>query len=310
MSQAGDSMKRAIICGAAGTIGISLTKFLAKNRIPVTVILNPASERNQAVPDSEYIKKVYCSLSEIENLEPLDCRGGVFFHLSWMGTTGEARNDEALQRNNCMYTMDAVRLASLSDCRKFVGIGSQAEYGRSSTPLSSATPCNPENMYGKYKLLAGEKAKELCKELKLEFNWVRAVSVFGNTYGERSLPAYAISCFERGINPEYTSAEQVIDFLYCKDSARALSLIADKGINGKTYVLSSGTGKPLKEYIKDLHKVFKPELEPQFGALPYAANQNIYMVGDISELTADTGFMPEFSFEEALKDIKKEREEF
>ena len=63
-----------------------------------------------------------------------------------------------------------------------------------------------------------------------------------------------------------------------------------------------GSGQPrlLKDYITVIRDAVSPGMEIGFGEVPYFENQVMYLCADITELTADTGFVPEISFEEGI----------
>ena len=61
-----------------------------------------------------------------------------------------------LQNNNVKYALQAVKAAKELGCTRFVGAGSQAEYGRVEGTLTPDTPAFPENGYGIAKLCAGQ----------------------------------------------------------------------------------------------------------------------------------------------------------
>ena len=44
-------------------------------------------------------------------------------------------------------------------------------------------------------------------------------------------------------------------------------------------------------------------IEIRFGAKPYYPHQPMYLVADIGELTADTGFVPEIPFADGIRKI-------
>jgi nucleoside-diphosphate-sugar epimerase len=143
----------------------------------------------------------------------------------------------------------------------------------------------------------------LCAQLGLEFNWVRILSVFGPLDGAHTLIMYAIHELRAGRSPELTKCEQIWDYLYCDDAAKALLAIGKNGINGKTYPLGSGNKRILSEYIESIRGIVAPELALQFGKKGYYPHQPMYLCADISELTCDTGWKPEVSFEEGVMKI-------
>ena len=64
----------------------------------------------------------------------------------------------------------------------------------------------------------------------------------------------------------------------------------------------SGKTKQLKEYIEAIRDTVNPELEIGIGDIPYAEKQVMYLCADISSLTDDTGFVPQYSFEDGIKE--------
>ena len=91
------------------------------------------------------------------------------------------------------------------------------------------------------------------------------------------------------------------DYLYSEDAARALYLLGQKGRDGRTYCIGSGQARPLREYIEMLRDAINPALPLGIGEVPYGENQVMYLCADISDLTRDTGFVPEVTFEEGIR---------
>ena len=299
-------MQRAIITGATGAIGTALTKELISNNVEVLIFTRKDSKRNSVILKHPLVSVKYCSLSELKDMSnDTGKEYDVFYHLAWAGASGPGRNDKDLQDNNVKYALDAVECAKRFGCQKFVGVGSQAEYGRVKVPLTPELECNPENEYGRAKLETGRKAKELADSLDMQFNWVRVLSVYGSNDGENSLISYTIRELSNGKVPELTKGEQIWDYLYSEDAARALYLIGEKGINGKTYVLGSGETRTLKEYIERLRDVVAPGGELNFGAKEYPDKQVMYLQADTSELYKDTGWKAEMPFEEGIRKISE-----
>ena len=162
-------MKKAVITGATGSIGHALINKLLREGVDVTVLYHKGSPRISTIPDGEHIKKIPCSLDEMKSLIPNEKDYDVFYHLAWAGTTGATRDDADLQLKNIEYTLDAVELAKKMGCRKFIGTGSQAEYGLSDKPLTPDTPTFPFTGYGMAKLAAGQLTKLKCRKLGLDF---------------------------------------------------------------------------------------------------------------------------------------------
>ena len=297
-------MKKAIITGCTGCIGVALINELVSNDVEVTAVIRENSTRRDAIPSG--VKIIECSLDNIRELGrflPHDY--DVFYHFAWDGTIGPNRNNFKLQCDNIKYAIDAVNVARELGCTRFIGAGSQAEYGRVEGVLTPETPCNPENGYGIAKLATGSMTRLECERLGLEHIWTRILSVYGPHDGSATMIMSGILDMLSDISPEFTKGEQMWDYLYCSDAARAMRLIAEKGRNGAVYCIGGGKADRLSNYIEKMRdavrKSGKENAQVQLGAVPYGEKQVMYLCADISMLTRDTGFVPEISFEQGIE---------
>lgn len=294
-------MKRIVITGPTGAIGIALIQECIKREIEVYALCRPESFRVKRIPQDRHVHIVPCSLEMMEKLDTTDIpKCDVFYHFGWAATIGEGRNDMSLQTDNIRYALDAVELADRIGCETFVGAGSQAEYGRVEGRLTGQTPTFPENGYGIAKLCAGQMTRVECQKRGIRHIWTRILSVYGPGDGEMTMISSTIKKLLAGEEPPLTAGEQQWDYLYSKDAARAMLAVGEKGKNGKIYCIGSGKARPLKEYIIQLRDEIDPELPLGFGKIPYGAKQVMYLCADISALTEDTGFLPKTDFLEGI----------
>lgn len=296
-------MKKAIITGPTGSIGIALINKLISENVEVVAVCRPGSARISRIPESDKVQIVECSLDEITNLiDMIDGGADVFYHFAWDGTFGNMRNDMRLQNNNVKYALDAVEVAKKLGCRKFIGAGSQAEYGRVTGVLRPDTPAFPENGYGIAKLCAGQMTRIMCEQFGIEHVWTRILSIYGPYDGENTMIMSVISKLLKGEKPSLTPGGQMWDYLYSKDVANAFYLLGEKGKNGSIYCLGGGEARPLKEYVEILKDAIDEKLELGFGDVPYGDKQVMHLCADISNLTEDTGFRPEVGFEDGIRE--------
>ena len=101
------------------------------------------------------------------------------------------------------------------------------------------------------------------------------------------------------------------DYLYSKDAAKAFYLAATKGRDGAVYPIGSGTVRPLADYIKSIRDAVDPSLPIGFGEIDYYPGQVMYLCADTESLKADTGFEPDYTFEEGIAEtVEWYRKEF
>ena len=295
-------MKRVIIAGATGAIGTALIKNLIEHEIEVLVLVRPESNRKNNIPANPLISVLECGMKDYATIPNTTGKEyDVFYHFAWAGAAGAGRHDMYLQNENVKYALDAVNLAKRFGCKRFIGAGSQAEYGRFEGLLRPDTPTFPEMGYGYAKLCAGQMTREYAHQLGMEHIWVRILSVYGPNDGLQSMVMSTINKLKSGEVPQFTKGEQMWDYLYSGDAAVAFRFLGEKGFDGKVYVLGSGKARPLAEYIKEIRDVVSPGSELALGAIPYNEKQVMHLCADIRELEADTGWKAETDFIDGIK---------
>lgn len=296
-------VKRVVITGPTGAIGIALINCLIENGIEVLAVCREDSKRINSIPNHNLVKIVKLNLNEIYKLSDIISeRYDVFYHLGWEGTFGNSRNNMWGQMKNIQYTLDAVEVAAKLGCYKFIGAGSQAEYGRVEGKLTALTPTFPENGYGIAKLCAGQMSRILCEQKNMDHIWTRILSVYGPYDGENTMIMSVIRKLAHGEKPSLTEGKQQWDYLYSKDAGYAMYLLGEKGVSGKIYCIGSGQTKALSEYVKILRDNISKDLELGFGEIAYAPKQVMHLCADITDLEIDTGFEPKYSFEDGIKE--------
>lgn len=295
-------LHRVVVTGPTGAVGTALCRRLLHSGCEVYAVCRPGSSRITQVPEGDRIHVVLCDQSEIAELSTMiDAPCDAFYHLAWSKTTGAGRNDMLSQVENIRCTIEAVHAAVALGCKVFIGVGSQAEYGRVNGPLRPDTPTFPENGYGMAKLCAGRMSCVEAHALGLEHMWVRLLSAYGPQDGLNSLIPRLISTLLTGECPALTAGEQIWDYIYSDDVAEALWRVGNLGKDGAVYTLGSGQGRPLREYIEIVRDLIDPKLPLRFGDMPYSSGQVMYLKADISALRDDVGFEPQVDFRNGIR---------
>ncbi len=318
-------MKRIVISGPTGAIGMALIAKCIEEKTQVLTICHRGSARIKYLPASPYVEVMEADLSEYRKLfvenSPAEAYD-VFYHFAWNGTVGDARNDMHLQTDNIMFTMDAVELAQRLGCHTFIGAGSQAEYGRKEGKLSPDTPVNPENGYGMAKLCAGQMSRVICRQKKMKHIWTRILSVYGPYDGAGTMVMSAVHKIWNDEPTAFTPGEQMWDYLYSKDAAAIFYALGTKGTDGEVYCVGSGKARELRSYIKDIYRVVKEyqdgqmpedneELEQKLGIgqLPYGEKQVMYLCADTTLLEQHIGRLEHTDFCSGIRSILKQNED-
>lgn len=308
-------MKKAIVTGGAGFVGNALVTELLAHNIEVIVPVRPGFvgrnlNKNRLV--GQNVRIVECDLQTAKNFPALipDRDVDVLYHLAWDGLFHEALTDYKTQISNIQWTMEWIETASLVGCKKFIGAGSISQYEL----LQSS-----QGMYGYDKHRVYKTAKQSCEymgrsvatQCGLTFIWPIITNIYGA--GETS-PRLINSMIRNLLDNKHQSlseGNQIYDFIYSSDAAKAFRLMGEKGIENRIYTIAQGNAQPLKNFLIKIKNIVNPASSLGFGELDFNGvylDENCY---DISSLVEDTGFIPEISFEEGIKKtaewITKER---
>jgi len=219
-----------------------------------------------------------------------------------VGVSSSFKNDLELQSQNLQYIRDVLHFAKALHVKKVVCPGTASEYGCSQEVITGNNTPSPSDAYSTIKLKTHEIGQKLSDELGIAFIWTLISSVYGPGRDDNNLITYTIKSFLSKQIPKFTKLEQKWDYIYISDFAKAFYLIGKNGIDGKSYPIGSGQHQTLYEYVSIIKNMIDTDSKMEIGAIPYKNKTIDHQVLNISELTEDTGFVPDYSFEMGIKE--------
>lgn len=282
-------MKTYIVTGATGFIGYALVKHILECKDKVIAVIRPDSGRGDKLNDLKkaYGEKLIIEKVSLDNLEALEGRfeADVFFHLAWNGSSGIQREDFDIQYSNIGYTAKAMRVAKACGCVKFIGAGSQAEYGvvKGLAKEDEVVP-HPFMMYGASKLATYEMCKLLASKLDISFVWPRIYSVYGVGENSGTLVNYVIDTLLEGKTPELSLCENMWNFIYIDDCVKILKKLADDECSNGVYHVASEDTRLLKEFVKEIRDIITPEAKLGFGIKESNPERTFWLEPDVKKI--------------------------
>lgn len=295
-------MERIVITGGTGFIGSWLIRELIRNHVEVVALVrNVRTTVFDDMKDNKQLRLIQYNSPEYDALPEVIGKVDAFYHLAWAGVSTQQKNDGQLQLENIHFSMEMLDYAAKMRAARFLGMGTVAEYAFSENTIeANGSRQTPNDMYGAAKTSAHYMLEAYARILKTPFNWVVLPSTFGEGRRDDNIITYTITTLLRGEKPQYGMLMQMWDFLYVGEVARALRLIGEKGISGKTYGIGSGVYRQLKDYIMKIRDIIDPQLELGIGDIPSLSDKAFSSCVNIYELVKDTGFEPRVSFEEGI----------
>lgn len=296
-------MNRIFITGVNGFIGAALAKLLLQEQREVAVLLRAGSCVDRIHALLPKLNVFYGDMREIGGYSSLvaQFKPNAIIHLAWSGVQGKDRNS-SIQVQNISASSALYELAERIGCDVFVGMGSQAEYGPTSGRINEMTPTRPTTVYGAAKLSTGLLLERLAVASGRHLAWLRLFS----SYGPGDDPSWLLQYLTRTLlargRPALTAAQQMWDYIYVDDVARAVMSVMDQRVDG-IYNLGSGQAYKLEHVILKIRDLIDPRLPLGFGEVPYRPDQVMHLEADIARLKMVTGWVPKTTLDEGLLNV-------
>lgn len=303
-------MRKIIVTGATGFIGVHLVCHLLKKGYIVYAVVRPASRNLKRLPKHSRLKVIELDSDKIERLPDHVKNADAFYHLAWEGIRVPYRDDFSLQRKNYKNALKAINAAIQMKCNIFIGTGSQAEYGVTNGPVDEKYPCHPVSFYGKEKLRACHELEKTAKENRIRFIWLRIFSVYGRYDSANSLIMSSINKMRINAVLELTECKQNWDYIYVGDVAEAMVRFLEKKCPDGVYNVASGQIYPLRDYVEKLYAILKSRSIIKYGVLPYGENGVVSLEPVVDKINQELGWKAETPFELGVWKILNEDEDY
>lgn len=294
-------MKKIIVTGATSMIGVAVIEEAIKNNIQVLAIVRKECNKLDRLPNSNLVKIIKCDLENLCQI-PFEEQYDVFYHFAWRGTNKIERTNVMVQAKNISDTIKAVQLAKRMKCRKFIGAGSQAEYGIVKDVISENTKTDPVIAYGVAKLSAGKLAKCLCEQYGISFVWGRIFSVYGRYDNEETMINYALNNLLQGRDAHFSVATQKWNYLNEHDAGKIFYLLGKCNNIKGIYCIANEKSMRLKDYIEMIEKQVNSNAK-----CIYSGNSkdfsDVELQVDISKLKNDINYHRFIPFIDGIQEI-------
>ncbi len=284
--------------GATSMIGTALIEAAVARGDEVYAIVRPNTKRLNRVIVSSQVHIVEGTLDTFNNLE-VDSDCDVFYHLAWMGTDKVSRDNPEIQEQNIKYTLDAVKLAKKAGCHRFVGAGSQAEYGPIYDEINEETKFSPAISYGVAKYAACVMSRKLCECIGMEHVWGRIFSVYGPHDNKGTMLEYAIRCWDNGEIAKFSSGTQQWNYLYESDAGEMLYRLGCEHVVPSSYFIAHPESHMLKEFILTLMKEYGSKAKAEFANAESTQLPGLKV--DMKKTLSALQYEPRMSFETGIK---------
>lgn len=292
-------MKKALVTGANGFIGSLLTDELIKNGVEV-IALDLQGHNNNIPKAAKTVEFDIHNCAELPHKIP-DRDIDIIFHLAWIGSSGNARGNYALQLDNVKCTCDIVKAAAQMNIKRFVGAGTIKQMDCIECAKKDGYSPDLIHNYGAAKISAQFMSKAVTNNEGIEHIWCLFPSVYGVGDSTTNFINVTIKKMLSNEPTEFTDGEQNCDFVYISDMIYGLYLCGEKGKNNCSYYIGSGSARKLKEYIKIIYDIIAPKNPTGIGKKQFNGVSLPLNTYDCKAIREDTGYSPKIEFKDGIK---------
>ncbi len=295
-------MKKVIITGANGFLGAALCKELLNTCEKIYVVIKEGADIPSDYSTNDRITVINCSMENYDRLPELitEREFDILYHFAWVGTAGPLRADYKVQLDNVKCGCDIIKICKEIGCKRIVFSASIMEYEIQTFMETDLTP-GINTIYSTAKLTADYMMRTIAASKGVEY--IRAV--ISNIYGPgENSPRLVNTSLRKMLNGEhcaFSSGEQMYDFIFITDAAKAFVAIGEKGKPNKTYYIGSQKPRALKEFLMEMRDVVDPKIEIGLGEIPFGGVSLTYNEFDIHAVEKDTGYVSTVPFDEGIQ---------
>lgn len=273
---------KAFVTGATGFIGSYLVRWLVSEGHEIMCLKRPSSIISDLIRSDNTIKWV--DINTNWQVYLIEFSPDIIYNLAWDGVSANDRIIWSKQLSNIYFQQDLLNGASMCGCKKYVGIGSQSEYGDFNQLIDESYPENPKTAYASCKLACLDILRTFCDLNDIAWYWYRLFPIFGPGESEKWLIPSLIKTIYTKHSMDLTLGEQRLPYLYVGECAKAIGMSIYTTGKAGIYNVCSDNPMSLRELVTIIKDKIKPEFQLNFGAIPYRHGQSMYMEGETKKL--------------------------
>lgn len=245
-------IKNILITGASGFVGQEVVKRFSKNKK-----FNLFLVTRKKIKKTDNIKKIY----KVKNLFSITEKRWLYLlndidivlHLAWFAKPPNYLNSK--KNFQSLYgTINLAKASKKKNIKRFLSAGTCFEYLFQNKKISVNSALDPNSIYAASKLSCYFMLREIFKNSKIEFSWLRFFYIQGkNDYKEKLIPSIMYK-LEKNQEVFLKTPYNVIDFLRVEKLSVYIEKIVNKKKLKQVYNLCSGKGKSIKDIAFNLAK--------------------------------------------------------
>ncbi len=257
-------MKRIVVLGAGGFIGMNLLKKLSCDKENLILALDKNKECLREIADKGYSNVDICvlDLNDTDRYgEILDGQDFLFHLVSTTSPTTSNKNIPEEFKENVMSTAYLLAACVEKKIKKVIFLSSGGTvYGKDHVcPLVEELSLKPINSYGIQKMTIENLLYLYKYQFGLDYKIVRLANPYGPYQNPNGLQGAVTTFIYRALQDQdmliYGDGSVVRDYIYIDDAINAILNIAFKPNDFEVYNVGSGVGVSINQLIEIIKEV-------------------------------------------------------
>lgn len=299
----------AVVTGGAGFIGSHVVDLLLERGYSVRVIDNLVGGRESNLHHHKNNLDLMCEWRDIRDL-PSDAsifeNAKYVFHFAGIGDiVPSIEKPTEYMETNVQGTVRVLEAARHARVEKFVYAASSSCYGLASVPTREDHPIVPQYPYALSKYMGEQACFHWHNVYRLPVNSIRIFNAYGTRVRTSGAYGAVFGVFfkQKLSNKPFTvvgDGSQSRDFLYVTDIAQGFLAAAETTHTGEVYNLGAGNPQSVNRLIE--------LLEGDVIYIPKRPGEPDCTFADITKIKSELGFKPKVSFEDGVRKMLAEIE--
>src|SRR4051794_31329927 len=170
-----------LVTGAGGFVGAAVVGEALRAGHDVVGTVRPGSSGNRLAGLTSGFKLAMLDLRDAAQVDAMmhEHRPDIVVHAAWTGVSNESRLNNLQIADNIMSSCRLLESGAAHGVSKFVGIGSQGEYGPFARKVSETDLPHPTTLYGASKLAVHHLTRQLSAQAGISYAWLRIFATYG-----------------------------------------------------------------------------------------------------------------------------------
>jgi len=291
---------RLLVIGGTGFIGYHLSLKAIKKGWKVTSVSTNKPKKHRYLNKVNYLKIDIADLKKLEkklvgSFDYVVNLGGYVDHRSF------ENGGEKIIKVHFTGVVNLTKIISRKRIKKFVQVGSSAEYGNCKAPQNENQDGQPISPYALAKLASTNFLLMLNKNNNFPVCVLRFFQIYGPKQDQNRVVPKAIQSCLKNRKFAASKGDQIRDFCFIDDAVDAIFLaLKSRKSNGEIFNIGFGKAIKIKKAINTIQQIIGLGTI-DYGKIKYRKDENMSVYPNINKVVNKLKWKPKINFNQGIK---------